>query len=80
MTIRELIEQLQAFPPDMPVLVDGYEGGLSDAKPPELQEVIFNHNAGCSYLGVHELSEYYMPEYAEPGKVPNIGPAVVISR
>ena len=30
MTVRELIDQLEKEPPDMIVVVDGYEGGYDD--------------------------------------------------
>jgi hypothetical protein len=31
MTVQELTEKLRTLPPDLEVLVDGYEGGLSTA-------------------------------------------------
>lgn len=30
MTIKELIEKLKSYPPEVRVLVDGYEGGFSE--------------------------------------------------
>ncbi len=32
MTVGELIRLLQTYPQDMPVVVDGYEGGYDDLK------------------------------------------------
>lgn len=81
MNIRELIEQLQAFPPDMPVLVDGYEGGLTEAQPPVVESVVFNYRKHRSYSGAHEEEKYTLdPVCDEPGTVRDIRDAVIISR
>ena len=39
MTIRELIEALQKYPPDMLVLTDGYEAGYEHVMPPKAIQV-----------------------------------------
>lgn len=80
MNIRELIEQLQAFPPDTPVLVDGYEGGLIEAQSPIMEPVVFNYR-NANYAGPHEPVEYTIdPEFDEPGTVRDIRNAVILSR
>ena len=38
-TIRSLIETLKNFPPDMPVLTDGYEDGFEHINAPKIIEV-----------------------------------------
>ena len=55
MTVQELIEQLQNFPKDMPVVVDGYESGCNDVS--ELEEVGVDLNCNKEwYYGAHEIS------------------------
>lgn len=39
MTVAEYIAALSQFPPDAPVIVDGYEGGKDYAYPPRLLRV-----------------------------------------
>ena len=34
MTVAELIRLLQTHPPDMPVMVEGYEDGFDELEPP----------------------------------------------
>lgn len=34
MTVGELIEALKAFPPELRVVVPGYDGGVDDIRPP----------------------------------------------
>jgi hypothetical protein len=53
MTVQELIEQLQNFPKDMLVVVDGYEGGCNDVSELEEYGVDLNVNREWFY-GAHE--------------------------
>lgn len=76
MNIRELIEQLQAFPPDTPVLVDSYESGLIEAQSPIMEPVVFNYR-NANYAGPHESVEYVI-DY--PDKVHDIRNAVILAR
>ena len=56
MTVQELIEQLQNFPKDMPVVVAGYESGCNDVS--ELEEVGVELNCNKEwYYGAHEFSD-----------------------
>lgn len=55
MTVKELIEKLNTFDQDMIVLVNGYEGGLSDISKIEATKVNLNVNKE-DYLGPHEES------------------------
>ena len=57
MTVQELIEQLQNFPKDMPVLVDGPQGvGCNDVS--EIQKVAVELDYHTEwYLGAHEPSD-----------------------
>jgi len=53
MTVQELINQLQTFPEDMPVVVWGYEGGCDDVGTLEEVKVDLNVNSEW-YYGKHE--------------------------
>ena len=53
MTVQELITQLQNFPKDMPVVVDGYEGGCDDLNTLDEVKVDLNVNNEWFY-GSHE--------------------------
>lgn len=53
MKVKELIEKLQTFDPEILVMVDGYEGGLSDAKDPVECKVVLDYHEH-SYYGKHE--------------------------
>ena len=56
MTVKELIEKLEVFEKDLPVLLDGYEGGLSEICEAKEISVDFNKNKE-DYYGPHEESE-----------------------
>jgi len=53
MTVKELMKHLSTFPQDLPVLVDGYEGGLDEVGHIEKVQVEFNVN-DKNWLGPHE--------------------------
>jgi hypothetical protein len=87
MTVRDLIAKLQEFHPDLPVLVNGYEGGLVDLTTSHVYtaRVAFHHRS-ASYMGPHEElysdddpSDEWSPyhEDAEEGRVRS---GVVLSR
>lgn len=55
MKVSELIALLQEQPQDMDVLINGYEGGMSDvSSASDVIEVIVDHNKGTWYYGAHE--------------------------
>ena len=55
MNVQQLIEELQKYPPEMRVIVDGYEGGYSDCKPPEPTRIRLNvHEKDRWYYGRHD--------------------------
>lgn len=61
MTVQELIDRLKTYPPNLPVMVDGYEGGCDylDANDIRQNKVKLNANCHGSYCGLHEeLREY----------------------
>lgn len=59
MTVADLIERLKAFPADMPVVTDGYEGGYDDVAIPEQIDVDWNRNTTAWFFGRHsEVSDY----------------------
>ena len=53
MTVKELIDKLSVFDPDMRVLVDGYEGGLDDPQEPRQNLIVLDYHRQ-SYYGKHE--------------------------
>jgi len=54
MTVQELIDELQNYPKDMMVVVDGYEGGLNDLT--GLEPIKVNLNANTEwYYGTYSL-------------------------
>jgi hypothetical protein len=57
MTVRELITELQQFPDDTLVVVDGYEGGVYPPKKPRTAKAVLNVNPE-SYYGSHEIEPY----------------------
>jgi len=56
MKVSELIEKLQALDPDLRVVVDGYEGGVTDASHITVLEIALNFNEEW-YYGPHEIIE-----------------------
>lgn len=46
-TVRELIETLRSFPPDLPVLTSGYENGYENIQDPVLE--ILSHKMDAPY-------------------------------
>jgi hypothetical protein len=59
MNVQQLIEELQKHPPEMRVIVDGYEGGYSDCKPPESRQIRLNvHEEDKWYYGRHDDASY----------------------
>lgn len=55
MKVRELIEKLQQFDPEMMVVVDGYEGGANELKIVNTARIALNYNEGSWYYGKHEF-------------------------
>ena len=54
-TVKSLIEELKKYPEDMPVLVDGYEGGFDNIHNIGPEEVFYEAN---TYCGEFESKEY----------------------
>ena len=76
MIVKELIEKLQELDPNLPVLVDGYEGGCNDLKELSEIEVIRDVNTQW-YYGTHEkvksLHKNVIEEFAKKEKFPSRG-------
>jgi len=58
MKVKELIEKLQTFDPEMMVVRPGYEGGLKEISYAEVVPVALNYNAEW-YYGEHEEMDDY---------------------
>jgi hypothetical protein len=55
MTIKELVAMLKDFPPDMPVIVNGYEGGYNDVSDVVSKKIVLDYNSPETwYYGSHE--------------------------
>jgi len=54
MTTSELITELQKQPPDMRVVIGGYEGGVSDVDGAEVISIELNCNIDEWYYGNHD--------------------------
>jgi len=65
MNARQLIEILKQIPPETPIFIKGYEGGLDDAKKTSMEVVSLNVHTE-SYLGDHD---YYDNCYKGKEKV-----------
>ena len=62
MTVDELVRLLATYPPDMRVVVDGYEDGYDDLSPKQLRVVKMSLNTGTrEYVGAHGDIDY-VPE------------------
>ena len=57
MTVGELIAKLQTFDPSLPVMVDGYEGGVDYPVEAKQIEVRLNVNEQ-DYYGAHEEDSF----------------------
>lgn len=61
MNIQQLIEELQKHPPEMRVIVRGYEGGYDDVEPPELTQIRLNVHAETDWFyGRHEDADHLL--------------------
>ena len=56
MTVAQLIESLKNYPPDLQVVVSGYEGGYNDVGRFEKIKIIRDYNTAW-YYGKHERVE-----------------------
>ena len=54
LTVSELIEILQQFPPDALACVQGYEGGFTGVKQIECKELLLKVNDEWHYYGPHD--------------------------
>ena len=76
MKVKDLIEVLSQYDPELPIFVEGYEGGCNDVDLIEEIEVIKDVNTEW-YYGKHEkisdLHENVINDFAEQGKFPSKG-------
>jgi len=73
MTVKELIEKLQSLDQELPVFIDGYEGGCNDLTDLINIEVVRDVNTEW-YYGSHEkikdLHDDVIETFAKNGKLP----------
>jgi len=58
MKVKELIEKLQGFDPDMMVVRQGYEGGLTEINHADIKHVALNYHAEWYYGEHEEMNDY----------------------
>ena len=56
MTVQELIDQLSQLDPNTLIMIDGYEGGISEIKSIDDAPIVLNYNSEPWY-GPHEYLE-----------------------
>jgi hypothetical protein len=62
MKVIELIQALEAFDPEMPVVLSGYEGGFNTVTA-VVEPRTFVKDVNCAwYYGPHELDNEYLEE------------------
>jgi hypothetical protein len=68
MTVAELIAKLQTLPPELPIIVSGYERGLDDLDTVDLHSVVRDYYAPTQHsFGRHKTPETKEEEtQAEP--------------
>jgi hypothetical protein len=59
MNVRQLIEELQKHPPEMRVIVNGYEGGYCDTDSLKQKTIRLNVHGRCLYYGPHDDAADY---------------------
>lgn len=79
MNVAELVKMLSELPQDLPVMVDGYEGGAHDLTPDNVIQAdvsLFHHHEdepGVHYYGPHAYNDFPY------GREPN-AKAVILAR
>lgn len=53
-TVKELADALSSFDPDLPVTLNGYEGGHTESVHIEVLTLSVNVNDGVDYYGEHD--------------------------
>lgn len=77
-TVAQLIAKLQQFPPDMRVVVEGYEGGYHDAGWLKNEDLILKDDAPSSYDQMFGRHEFCYTTFGENGE--NKTTVLVIAR
>lgn len=64
MKVKDLIEELSQYSPDMEVVTSGYEGGYAEVSSISPVEVLLNVNSEW-YYGPHEEAEGFLGQNPE---------------
>ncbi len=73
MTVKELREFLEKYPPNIPVVVSGYEGGWDDVEPRSISKKEMLLNCGKeTYYGQHEELFFVKKEDIAKGKTAEV--------
>ncbi len=57
LTISQLIQELLKYPGDMPVMVDGYEGGYCEVKPENIYPDSVIYHPQEDYYGSYQAAQ-----------------------
>lgn len=75
MTVGELVEVLKTYDPELPVVIDGYEGGIEDVKKIRAALVALNDNGensgvyGPHALVINESDREYRQRHEPQGQI-----------
>ena len=63
LTVKDLVRLLAEYPPDLRVVVDGYEGGYDDLSEGQLRKIRIALNVGdAEWVGDHEEPDCVFPK------------------
>lgn len=57
LTVSQLIQELSKYSPDMPVMVDGYEGGYCAVEPEKIFQHLVFYNPREEYYGKYQTAQ-----------------------
>ena len=78
MTVKELIRLLEAYPPELRVVVNGYEDGWDDLSPEQIFVTKIQLNTGVHrWQGKHGEPPYRSDSFADRSEIEE---ALVLSR
>jgi hypothetical protein len=72
LTVKQLIEELSKYPSDMPVMVDGYEGGYNAVVPEKIYLAEVHYHPREAYYGDYQI--------AQPGRPVESQQVLILSR
>ena len=74
MLVSDLIRELEKYDPNLPVIRNGYEGGVDDIEGVNLTKIALNVNTQW-YVGKHEIIEDY--DYRDYSQYPQVSAVII---